>query len=159
MKKYDIHVHVDSFLNVCIHNINKIPVFNTIQFQVVLSHINCILLNYKFRQNLFFGVLIPLIIHWVLQVFDLLNKKIKLRVLEDHKGQVNVVGLKEEQIDSADDVLRLIQHGNNVRTSGQTSANQHSSRSHAVFQIIIRRKSVYLLFYQFNVFFKKFRHG
>lgn len=96
--------------------------------------------------------MIPSIIHWVLQVFDLLNKKIKLRVLEDHKGQVNVVGLKEEQIDSADDVLRLIQHGNNVRTSGQTSANQHSSRSHAVFQIIIRRKSVYLLFDQFNVF-------
>lgn len=106
-----------------------------------------------------FGLLIPSIIHWVLQVFDLLNKKIKLRVLEDHKGQVNVVGLKEEQIDSADDVLRLIQHGNNVRTSGQTSANQHSSRSHAVFQIIIRRKSVYLLFDQFNVFLKKFRHG
>lgn len=89
-----------------------------------------------------------------LQVFDLLNKKIKLRVLEDHKGQVNVVGLKEEQIDSADDVLRLIQHGNNVRTSGQTSANQHSSRSHAVFQIIIRRKSVYLLFDQFNIYIK-----
>lgn len=87
-----------------------------------------------------------------LQVFDLLNKKIKLRVLEDHKGQVNVVGLKEEQIDSADDVLRLIQHGNNVRTSGQTSANQHSSRSHAVFQIIIRRKSVYMLFDQFNIY-------
>lgn len=75
-------------------------------------------------------------------------------MLEDHKGQVNVVGLKEEQIDSADDVLRLIQHGNNVRTSGQTSANQHSSRSHAVFQIIIRRKSVYLLFDQLNVFLK-----
>ncbi|XP_062581059.1 kinesin-like protein KIF2A [Saccostrea cucullata] len=75
------------------------------------------------------------------KVFDLLNKKLKLRVLEDAKGQVNVVGLKEEHIDSADDVLRLIQHGNNVRTSGTTSANQHSSRSHAVLQIIVRRKN------------------
>jgi len=74
------------------------------------------------------------------QVFDLLNKKQKLRVLEDHKGQVQVVGLKEEVIASADDVLRLVAHGNNVRTSGVTSANNHSSRSHAVFQIILRKK-------------------
>ena len=74
------------------------------------------------------------------QVFDLLNKKQKLRVLEDHKQQVQVVGLKEETITSADDVLRLISHGNNVRTSGVTSANNHSSRSHAVFQIILRKR-------------------
>ncbi|XP_074640699.1 kinesin-like protein KIF2A [Tubulanus polymorphus] len=73
------------------------------------------------------------------KVFDLLNKKTKLRVLEDHKQQVQVVGLKEELVDSSEDVLRLINHGNNVRTSGQTSANQHSSRSHAVFQIILRK--------------------
>lgn len=73
-------------------------------------------------------------------MFDLLNKKLKLRVLEDAKAQVQVVGLKEESIDSVDDVLRLIQHGNNVRTSGQTSANQHSSRSHAVFQIFVRKR-------------------
>lgn len=70
----------------------------------------------------------------------MLNKKQKLRVLEDHKGQVQVVGLKEETITSAEDVLRLVAHGNNVRTSGTTSANQHSSRSHAVFQIILRKK-------------------
>ncbi|XP_063414864.1 kinesin-like protein KIF2A [Mytilus trossulus] len=75
------------------------------------------------------------------KVFDLLNKKLKLRVLEDAKAQVQVVGLKEEAIDSVEDVLRLIQHGNNVRTSGQTSANQHSSRSHAVFQIFVRKRS------------------
>jgi len=79
-----------------------------------------------------------LYINW--QVFDLLNKKAKLRVLEDHKQQVQVVGIKEETINSPEDVLRLINHGNNVRTSGQTSANQHSSRSHAVFQIILRKR-------------------
>ena len=74
------------------------------------------------------------------QVFDLLNNKVKLRVLEDGKQQVQVVGLKEEEITSVDDVLRLIQHGNAVRTSGVTSANNHSSRSHAVFQIILRKR-------------------
>ncbi|XP_045159293.2 kinesin-like protein KIF2A isoform X2 [Mercenaria mercenaria] len=85
------------------------------------------------------------------KVFDLLNKKQKLRVLEDHKGQVQVVGLKEETIASADDVLRLVAHGNNVRTSGVTSANQHSSRSHAVFQIILRKKNTNKLFGKFSL--------
>ena len=77
------------------------------------------------------------------QVFDLLNRKIKLRVLEDGKQIVNIVGLKEEQVNSPEDVLRIIQCGNSVRTSGVTSANNHSSRSHAVFQIILRKKYVF----------------
>merc|ERR1712038_1156005 len=72
------------------------------------------------------------------KVFDLLSGKSKLRVLEDGKQQVVVVGLTEAVVDCVEDVLKLITHGNNLRTSGQTSANAHSSRSHAVFQIILR---------------------
>jgi len=72
------------------------------------------------------------------KVFDLLSGKSKLRVLEDGKQQVQVVGLTESVVTSVEDVLKLITSGNNIRTSGQTSANQHSSRSHAVFQIILR---------------------
>lgn len=74
------------------------------------------------------------------QVFDLLNRKLKLRVLEDAKQQVQIVGLKEEEIRSVEDVFRLIQHGNSERTSGVTSANVHSSRSHAIFQIILKKR-------------------
>lgn len=72
------------------------------------------------------------------KVFDLLADKQKLRVLEDGKQQVQVVGLTEKVVDSVEEVLKLIQHGNNARTSGQTSANSNSSRSHAVFQIVLR---------------------
>ncbi|KAK4468790.1 hypothetical protein MN116_007961 [Schistosoma mekongi] len=75
------------------------------------------------------------------KVFDLLNKKAKLRVLEDAKGQVQIVGLREEEVNSVDCVLKLLQHGAHIRTSGQTSANQHSSRSHAVFQLILKKQS------------------
>ncbi|XP_064625723.1 kinesin-like protein KIF2A isoform X7 [Lineus longissimus] len=85
------------------------------------------------------------------KVFDLLNQKTKLRVLEDGKQQVQVVGLKEEGVTSAEDVLRLIQHGNNVRTSGQTSANQHSSRSHAVLQLILRKSTTKRLHGKFSL--------
>ncbi|XP_065572288.1 kinesin-like protein KIF2A isoform X2 [Artemia franciscana] len=72
------------------------------------------------------------------KVFDLLNGKTKLRVLEDGKQQVQVVGLTEKPVETVEEVLKLIQHGNSVRTSGQTAANQHSSRSHAVFQLVLR---------------------
>ncbi|KAF6018670.1 KIF2A [Bugula neritina] len=72
-------------------------------------------------------------------VFDLLNNKLKLRILEDGKGQVQVVGLKEESVANSEQVLKLLSSGTQVRTSGQTSANQHSSRSHAIFQLILRK--------------------
>ncbi|XP_018313975.1 kinesin-like protein KIF2A isoform X2 [Mycetomoellerius zeteki] len=72
------------------------------------------------------------------KVFDLLADKEKLRVLEDGKQQVQIVGLTEKFVETCDEVLKLIQHGNSARTSGQTSANSNSSRSHAVFQIIAR---------------------
>ncbi len=53
---------------------------------------------------------------------------------------VQVVGLTEDKVETVDDVLALIQTGNKCRTSGTTSANQNSSRSHAVFQIILRKR-------------------
>uniref|UniRef100_A0A915DZU3 Kinesin-like protein n=1 Tax=Ditylenchus dipsaci TaxID=166011 RepID=A0A915DZU3_9BILA len=73
-------------------------------------------------------------------VFDLLGKKAKLRVLEDGKKLVQVVGLKEFKVHKTEDVLKLIRQGSEQRTAGQTSANSNSSRSHAVFQIILRKR-------------------
>lgn len=103
---------------------------------------------------------------WI-QVYDLLNKKTKLRVLEDERQQVQVVGLEEVCVSTAEDVVKMIQLGSAcrypsarahrcvcpsvllplthgpfssvLRTSGQTSANANSSRSHAVLQIVLRR--------------------
>lgn len=72
------------------------------------------------------------------KVFDLLNNKAKLRILEDGKQQVQVVGLSEIAVHSTEEVLKLIQKGSLARTSGQTFANSNSSRSHAVFQIYVR---------------------
>ncbi|XP_037260146.1 kinesin-like protein KIF2C isoform X2 [Falco biarmicus] len=74
------------------------------------------------------------------KVFDLLNKKAKLRVLEDGKQQVQVVGLQERQVTCAEDVIRMIEMGSACRTSGQTFANASSSRSHACFQILLRQR-------------------
>ncbi|XP_058488439.1 kinesin-like protein KIF2C isoform X3 [Solea solea] len=73
------------------------------------------------------------------KVYDLLNKKSKLRVLEDDRQEIQVVGLEEVYVTSAEDVIRMIQTGSACRTSGQTSANANSSRSHAILQIVLRR--------------------
>ncbi|XP_068147378.1 LOW QUALITY PROTEIN: kinesin-like protein Klp59C [Drosophila tropicalis] len=70
------------------------------------------------------------------KVYDLLHPdKPMLRVLEDGNQQMVVVGLTEMAVTKVDDVLELIELGNKERTSGKTSANSKSSRSHAVFQI------------------------
>ncbi|CAD7684391.1 unnamed protein product [Nyctereutes procyonoides] len=74
------------------------------------------------------------------KLFDLLNKKAKLRVLEDGKQQVQVVGLQEHLVNCANDVIKMIDLGSACRTSGQTFANSNSSRSHACFQILLRAK-------------------
>ncbi|XP_045523980.1 kinesin-like protein Klp10A isoform X5 [Pieris brassicae] len=85
------------------------------------------------------------------KVFDLLADKAKLRVLEDGKQQVQIVGLTEKVVDNVDEVLKLIQHGNSARTSGQTSANSNSSRSHAVFQIIVRSPGMHRVHGKFSL--------
>ncbi|KAL3186626.1 hypothetical protein MRX96_027437 [Rhipicephalus microplus] len=84
------------------------------------------------------------------KVFDLLNSKAILHVLEYAKKQVQVVGLVGREVHTVDEVLKLIRRGKSVRTSGKTSANQNSSRSHAVFQIILRQRKSSLLHGKFS---------
>lgn len=49
-------------------------------------------------------------------MFDLLNKKAKLRVLEDSKQQVQVVGLQEYLVNCADDVIKMLNMGSACRS-------------------------------------------
>ncbi|KAI5944467.1 Kinesin-like protein KIF2B [Manis javanica] len=74
------------------------------------------------------------------KVYDLLNRKKQLQVFEDGNQQMKVVGLQEQEVCCVEDVLNLVELGNGCRTSGQTSVNAHSSRSHAVFQIVLKSK-------------------
>jgi len=74
------------------------------------------------------------------KVFDLMNKRKKLRVLEDGKAQVQIPNLEEKIVANVQDVLKVLDQGLKARTSGVTSANQNSSRSHAIFQLILRKR-------------------
>jgi len=71
-------------------------------------------------------------------VLDLLNQHAKLEVLEDGKGQVQVVGVHEERIHSPEQLMSLVRLAEELRATGATSANEVSSRSHAILQVMLR---------------------
>ena len=58
-----------------------------------------------------------------------------LDLREDPVKGVCVAGLKEVEVQNAEEILSLLIHGNMNRTTEATMANETSSRSHAVFQI------------------------
>ncbi|KAF4138757.1 Kinesin motor domain [Phytophthora infestans] len=75
-------------------------------------------------------------------VKDLLNPKEKganLKLREDPRKGV-YVECKEEIITNYEDIVTLLQAGNQNRTTGQTAMNDKSSRSHSVFRIVIESK-------------------
>ncbi|KAG8512219.1 Kinesin-like protein KIF27, partial [Galemys pyrenaicus] len=61
----------------------------------------------------------------------------ELHIREDEKGSTVIVGAKECQVESADEVMSLLEMGNAARHTGTTQMNEHSSRSHAIFTISI----------------------
>lgn len=75
------------------------------------------------------------------QVKDLLGSDDNLNVNENAQGEVVIQGLNSQQIDSFDDIIEVIRLGNMKRKVAKTCANAFSSRSHALLQINIRKRS------------------
>ncbi|XP_042005396.1 kinesin-like protein KIN-7N [Salvia splendens] len=64
----------------------------------------------------------------------------KLQIHESLVRGVYVAGLREEIVNSADQVLQLIQLGEANRHFGETNMNARSSRSHTIFRMVIESK-------------------
>ncbi|SAL96704.1 hypothetical protein [Absidia glauca] len=73
-------------------------------------------------------------------LYDLLNNRKKLYAREDGKQNVVISGLKEYPIDNVDKLIQVFDYGNQIRTTGSTGANDSSSRSHAVLQVLLKPK-------------------
>lgn len=69
-----------------------------------------------------------------------MNDKAKVQILEDKNNNVVIQGLTEKETHSEKDLLEQILFAFDQRTTYATCANDTSSRSHAVCQIIIRRE-------------------
>uniref|UniRef100_A0A7S3V5B6 Kinesin-like protein n=1 Tax=Chaetoceros debilis TaxID=122233 RepID=A0A7S3V5B6_9STRA len=74
------------------------------------------------------------------RIQDLLNKRERLKVLEDGKGEVVVTGLREFEANDPQHLLDYIESAQKKRTTHATEANDTSSRSHAICQIMLREK-------------------
>ena len=73
------------------------------------------------------------------KLLDLLNDRNKLHVREDAKQSVNIVGLVHRPVESVQSLMNIINQGMEKRTTGQTGANEDSSRSHAVLEINLKQ--------------------
>ncbi|XP_067655399.1 kinesin-like protein KIF27 [Haliotis asinina] len=63
-----------------------------------------------------------------------------LHVREDDQGNTVIIGVKEVECETLDDVMSLLESGSAARHTGSTQMNEHSSRSHSIFTIVISQK-------------------
>jgi kinesin family protein 3/17 len=68
-----------------------------------------------------------------------------LSVREDKKRGIYVEGLSEWVVRSPGEVYKLIQRGRSTRNIGETKMNEVSSRSHAIFIIVVEQSEIHFV--------------
>ncbi|KAI8391125.1 uncharacterized protein BYT42DRAFT_555709 [Radiomyces spectabilis] len=76
-------------------------------------------------------------------LIDLLspNRKegVNLSIREDCQGNICWMGVREELVQNPDELFGLLQKGSIARTTASTDMNRTSSRSHAIFSVILKQ--------------------
>ncbi|XP_004394262.1 PREDICTED: kinesin-like protein KIF19 [Odobenus rosmarus divergens] len=73
---------------------------------------------------------------------DLLNPSSGfLDLREDSRGSIQIAGIMEVSTSNAQEIMQLLTKGNRQRTQEPTAAKRTSSRSHAVLQVTVQRRS------------------
>ena len=73
----------------------------------------------------------------IIDLLDPDNQSLKIREDFVNNRGVYVSGAKEEQVSSIEEMLGLMEKGENYRHFGSTNMNERSSRSHTIFRIMI----------------------
>ncbi|KAJ3100346.1 hypothetical protein HDU97_002264 [Phlyctochytrium planicorne] len=61
-------------------------------------------------------------------------------IREDSQGNIIWGGVREEEVSSPDELLSCLQRGSLCRATGSTDMNASSSRSHAIFSVILKQQ-------------------
>ncbi|RCI02574.1 hypothetical protein CU098_001368 [Rhizopus stolonifer] len=77
-------------------------------------------------------------------LLDLLNpqskKKCEVQIREDINGNIYWAGVREEVCQTPEELVKYLVKGSLGRTTGSTDMNSVSSRSHAIFSVILKQK-------------------
>ncbi|CAI0460051.1 unnamed protein product [Linum tenue] len=68
------------------------------------------------------------------------SKRLEIKQAAD--GTQEVPGLVESHVSSTDEVWKILQSGNCIRSVGSTSANEQSSRSHCLLRVTVKGESL-----------------
>ncbi|CAM9745634.1 unnamed protein product, partial [Scytosiphon promiscuus] len=75
------------------------------------------------------------------EIHDLLEPAgSNVTIREGQNGEVNVHGAKEMLVNGAEEMAMLLERGSLCRTTGSTLMNAHSSRSHAIFTVLLEQR-------------------
>ncbi|XP_034430518.1 LOW QUALITY PROTEIN: kinesin heavy chain-like [Hippoglossus hippoglossus] len=98
---------------------------------------------YSMDENLEFHIKVSYFEIYLDKIRDLLDvSKINLAVHEDKNRVPFVKGCTERFVSSPDEVMDVIDEGKANRHVAVTNMNEHSSRSHSIFQINIKQENV-----------------
>ncbi|KAG4091831.1 kinesin-domain-containing protein [Neocallimastix lanati (nom. inval.)] len=75
------------------------------------------------------------------QLYDLLNNKKKVYARENNNQQVCIQGLSEYECFSEEKLMEIFMNGINNRVTSTTGSNPDSSRSHGIFQVVLKDKT------------------
>jgi kinesin family protein 4/21/27 len=72
-------------------------------------------------------------------VLDRFMQKKEITIREEKNGNISVFGLREEKVNSYEELAACLDKGSNFRSTASTLMNNCSSRSHAIFTISIEQ--------------------
>ncbi len=75
------------------------------------------------------------------KLYDLLNTRNEIKCLEDGGGNVRMPRLKEVTVANVQELIDLMALAHDNRSVGSTGANEASSRSHLVMQLMLKKSS------------------
>ena len=61
--------------------------------------------------------------------------------MEDEKGEVLIMGLEEKPVEDGAGLINLLEEGFSIRQTHCTTNNDTSSRSHAIFKVVVKNET------------------